>query len=176
MSLSCERQVSDASTVSVDVEVQILPPLPPEIETKILRYVPTRQLVRSCMLVSKSWYLFLKDPSFWISKMTNGGSYDVRLAAIDGTEWPRLCLHTVDEPNLIKSFNSEGRLCLEPYWRMTSADWDRFKTSRTRDRSIMWNRGGGNEWSIEEWIDRNKPEDHAVLEANGGSRENCHIL
>jgi len=172
MSYSCGRQVSNDSSVSVDVDLQVLPPLPPELETKILHCVPTRQLVRTCMLVSKSWCLFLKDPSFWISKMTSQGSYDVRLAALDGVEWPKLCLHTVEKQNLLKCFNSEGKLRLEPYWRMTDTRWDKFKLARTENRSIRWNRGGGDKWSIEESIDKNKPEDQAVLKANGGSCEN----
>ena len=166
------HQVSTNSVDSVtNVAGQVLPPLPPELETKILHYIPTLHLVRACMRVSKSWYLFLKDPVFWISKMKEHHNFNPGLSSLDNVQWPKLCFYTVDEPNLLKSFNSEGQLCLKPYWNTTSTHWSRFKTG-IRDRDIRWDRGGGNAWSMEEWIDKNKPEDEAVLKANGGSCQN----
>lgn len=145
--------------------------LPYGVAAHVLDYVPIRQLVRACMLVRRNWYEFLHDPVFWTSRMEQAGNFTSELNLMVGDiEWPKLCLYSIYEPNWIKSFNSEGQLCLEPFWKMSSTPWDYFKTKcgeRLLGESIAWNRGGGNQWATEECINNEE-----VLKENGGSCQN----
>ena len=144
--------------------------LPYRVAAHILDYVPIRQLVRVCMLVSRSWYKFLHDTELWINIMKRADNYSCELKRITrDINWPKLCLYSVCEPNWIRSFNLEGQLCLDPYWKMSSTSWALFKTGHER---IAWNQGGGDKWKIEDWIKRGNEQDENVLKENGGSCQN----
>lgn len=146
--------------------------LPYGVATRVLDYVPLRQLVRVCMLVSRSWYQFLQDTVFWTNRMEHAGNFNSKLNLIaNHIEWPKLCLYSIDEPNWIKSFNTKGELCFEPFWKTSSTLWEMFKTER-RTNKIRWDRGGGDKWTTEEWIKKDNEKDQEVLKENGGSCQN----
>lgn len=144
--------------------------LPYNVAAHVLDYIPLRQLVRVCMLVSRNWYKFLHDTNLWTNRMMRAGNYSCELKSIaSDIIWPKLCLYSVYEPNWIRSFNSEGQLCLDPFWNMSSTSWPDFNEKRQR---IRWNKGGGDRWSIEEWIKKDEEQDEEVLKENSGSCQN----
>ncbi len=140
--------------------------LPYEAASHIMNFVPPRELLKVCMLVSRSWKDFLSDPVFWKARMKQSGNYSPHLHAIANIDWPRLYMNTIFEPNLIKSFDKNGELTLKT-WRVSSKPWETFKTAPSApDRDRDWD-SQHCEWEIEnKWI---KPESDAELikESNG---------
>ena len=108
------------------------------------------------------------DPSFWKILMKRAGNYNLDLdLVLDGVEWPKLCLYTIYEPNLIKSFTSDNELSLSS-WKTSSTHWDQFKISQ----QCSWDRGGGHHWSIENWLEGNPEPSGELLKENNGSVQN----
>ena len=159
--------------------------LPYEILLHLFGYVPPRDLIDVCRLVCKGWRGLFEEPSFWQLRMKQRGNYDSKLDHLSGVNWAKLCLYTVHEPNLIKSFNSRGDLSLTP-WRVTYQDWGQFaylKRFFTGDLyRILLNGVHVNQqcesnwyvhgWSIEEWIKRDDAKDQDVLKENNGCTKN----
>lgn len=142
--------------------------LPYEVVSHILDYVPLRELVRVCMLVSQRWRKFLTDPTFWKVRMRRGGNYSPELDAISNAEWPKLCLYSVYEPNWIRSFDKDQKLSFT-HWKWTSMNWHRFKISSCPARQDDSHRGFY--WEIEnEWIDPERDEE--VFKENSGCVSN----
>ena len=125
----------------------------------ILNYLPPQELVNVCMLVSRRWLEFLSDITFWKSKMKQDGNYSDELNSITDINWPKLYLKTIYKPNLIKSFDEDGKLSFT-HWRTSSTAWEHFKMSK----KIVWNGGGGNKWDIE--ISINPEVDSDLFEDN----------
>lgn len=158
--------------------------LPYEVLLHLFDYVPPREIVNVCRLVCKGWRGFFDEPSFWQLRMKRRGSYDPRLDRLSGINWAKLCMYTVPEPNLIKSFNSKGDLSLKP-WTLTYTDWgnlterhfskelrqaSRGDVNRQQQHSWAgWQRTG---WTIEEWIKRDDAKDSQVLKENLGCTKN----
>lgn len=159
--------------------------LPHEVLLCIFEYVPPRQLVNVCRLVCKMWMNFFDEPSFWQLRMKQDEKYNSKLDSLSGVNWAKLCLYTVHEPNLIKSFsNINGDLSLDP-WAVIYQDWRHFRKDyitrelqRSSGGSVSRQQGrgpqgwGGNGWTIEEWIKRDDPKDQEVLKANEGCTKN----
>ena len=113
--------------------------------------------------------------------MKRRGNYDPRLDRLSGVNWTKLCLYTVHNLNLIKSFDSRGNLSLEP-WTLVYTDWDNLINERYfREELQLVSRGavprqqtpqGAEGWGIEEWINRHDPGDQEVLKANSGCENN----
>lgn len=156
--------------------------LPYEILLHLFDYIPPREIVKVCRLVCKGWRGFFDEASFWQLRMKRRGKYDPRLDHLSGINWAKLCLYTVHDPNLIKSFDLKGDLSLKP-WTLTHTDWgnlneqhfkeellasrgDRQQQYNRRDR---WQRDG---WLIEEWIKRDEAKDQQVLKENLGCTKN----
>lgn len=142
--------------------------LPYEAASRILDYVPPNQLIRVCMLVSRSWKAFLSDPVFWKARMRRGRNYSSSLDTIASIDWPRLCMSTMYKPNLINSFNKNGELALTP-WRCSSDDWEDFKTARANSGERRRIRHCN--WEIESgWV---KPEsDPDLIKEHNGCLKN----
>lgn len=139
---------------------------PYELSFHILEYVPPLDLVRVCMLVCRAWRDLLAEPGFWRQLMKNGGNCSAKLSSITDVNWPKLCYYTLCEPNMIKSFSADGQLSFT-HWKTSSTEWRVFKLS---SRGARRDRGGGNGWEKEQWIN---PEEHAdVLTENSGCRNN----
>lgn len=117
------KQESTEGTWSIDPLI-----LPYEVAAHILDYVPPRELVGVCMLVSRTWREFLTDPTFWKVRMKRGGNYTTKLDRMTLVDWPKLCWYTVYQPNLIRSFDRNRRLSFA-HWIWSSTEWDRFKLS-----------------------------------------------
>ena len=160
--------------------------LPYEVLLHLFDCVPPREIVKTCQLVCKGWRCFFEEPSFWQLRMKQHGNYHSKLDHLSGVNWAKLCLYTAHEPNLIKSFDSNGRLSLEP-WAIVYQDWSHMSehyiteglqqasgdASNVASRQQRGPRGwGGDGWSIEEWIERGKPMDQNVLKENGGCTKN----
>lgn len=144
--------------------------LPYELAVHILDFVPPRELLRVCMLVSRGWYGLLSDPTFWKVKMKRAGNYSGELdSVLSASDWPKLFLYTVSEPNFIKSFDRERKLDLFSHWKLSSTDWERFKVS---SREAAWNSGGGNHWIVEKKEFINPETDADLVEENNGSVDN----
>ena len=166
--------------------------LPHELLRHLFSYVPPRELVSVCRLVCHAWREFFSDPSFWQLRMKQSGNYDAKLDNLPAVDWAKLCLYTVHEPNLVKSFLSDGKLSLKP-WKILYEDWshldEKYVTKMLRleygsaegsqqpaaagaSRRQYRLYGGGNGWDIEEWIKKGDPKDEEVLRENSGSTKN----
>lgn len=150
--MSYERQASAASLPPASEEDPLT--LPMDIVLRIFEHVPPREVVRVCTLVCSSWRAFFKDVTFWKAKMAAAGNYDGRLERLAHVNWPKLCVHTVYEPNLCRSFVG-GSLSLEP-WSVSYEEWSWFsgkyerRADRDRDQRRDWHQGGGNGWTLQE--------------------------
>lgn len=179
--LSQQSGCSEASETGHDwSESDPLCRLPEELLQYLFSYVPPRQLVRVCRRVSKAWRDFFDDPSFWQLRMKRRGNYDAKLDhAKSRINWAKLCLYSVHEPNLVKSFDSSGDVSLEP-WKIIYDDWRQLDekniTKELKSASSGRHAGprgwGGDGWSIEEWIRRDEAKDQDVLKENEGSCKN----
>ena len=189
MALQRYQSQQSASSDALDIgwsEGDPLCQLPYEVLLLIFDYVPPRQIVNVCRLVCKGWKGFFDDPSFWQLRMKRRGKYDSRLDGLSGTNWAKLCLHTVHEPNLIRSFDSKGDLSLKP-WKLTHAEWSNLDERYFMEELHQAQRGGGvsqqqqqrrragwrsDGWNIEEWIKRDDAKDQQVLKENSGCTKN----
>ena len=148
--------------------------LPYDVLLHLLDYVPPRHLMSACRLVCKAWKNFFDEPSFWQLRMKRHGRYDPKLEKIPAAElnWAQLCLHTVHEPNLVRSFlPGSGELSLVP-WTLDYGR-DEFDEDYVRDclrkgntKSIVVRRQRNDGWLIEEWIKRDDEKDRKVLKEN----------
>ena len=159
--------------------------LPYEVLFHLFDYVPPREIVNVCRLVCKGWRAFFDEPSFWQLRMKRRGNYDPRLNHLSGINWAKLCLYTIHESNLIKSFDSKGDLTLKP-WTPAYKDWDILnewyftrelrQVSRGGDRQQQRSRQRWDQhregWIIEEWIKRDDAKDQKVLKENLGCTKN----
>lgn len=180
MSSSVLQSVSSEASDSWS-ECDPLCRLPHEVLFHIFGYVPPRQLVKVCRMVCKQWRSFFDEPSFWKLRMKQHRKYDSKLDKLAGIDWPKLCLYTVHEPNLIKSFNANDDLSLDP-WAIIYQDWRHFTEAyikgELRQLSGPQGRGrgpqgwGGDGWAIEEWIKTDDDKDQEVLKANKGCAKN----
>lgn len=141
--------------------------LPYEVVSHVLDYVPPGELVRVCMLVCRAWREFLTDPTFWKVRMKRMGNYTEELDSMKLVDWPRLCWHTVYQPNLIKCFDRDGRLSYD-HWKWVSKDWNRFKlTVHPRSEDHQYRKYY---WEIEKTIDPDRNSD--LVAENSGCLSN----
>lgn len=139
--------------------------LPYEASVHILGYVPPLELVKVCTLVSREWRDFLAAPGFWRQLMKAAGNFSAELNSIADVNWPKLCYHTLCEPNMIKSFGKDGELSFDN-WKTSSTQWNVFKLS---SRGVRSDRGGGDRWKIENCV---HPETLDVYRENQCSVQN----
>ena len=144
--------------------------LPYQVAAHVLDYVPPRELVSVCMLVCRRWRAFLTDPTVWKVRMRRGGNYSPELDAITRAEWPKLCLHTLYQPNLIKSLDPEQQTLSFAHWKWCSVNWDHFKLSTNKSQTREDERYRSHYWEIERCI--NPDVDKELLAENGGCVQN----
>lgn len=140
--------------------------LPYEAATHILGFVPPLELVRACKLVCRGWRDFLAEPGLWRHLMNKGGNHSAKLNSVSGVNWPKLCYHTLCQPNMIKSFDNDGKLSFAS-WKTSSTEWRIFKLS---SQGARVDGGGGNGWAVEQWI--NSEENTDLLGENSGCVSN----
>ena len=158
--------------------------LPNELVLHVFQYVPPRQLVRVCTLVNKRWQSFFCDSNFWQLRMKQSGNYSVLLEKLPSLQinWARLCITTVYEINIVKSFDSKGKLSLNP-WNIMYWSWKNSQNSTTEvvdgipfnthcKEYANFDRHYSSSWTIESWIKREDPKDEQVLKENRDSVEN----
>ena len=154
--------------------------LPYEVLLHLFDYVPPREIINACRVVCKGWRGFFDEPSFWQLRMKRRSNYDPRLDRLSGINWAKLYLYTVHEPNLVKSFDSNGDLSLKP-WRIANTDWSNLNERYFIDELYRASRGGNiirqqqrarDGWTIEEWIKKDDDKDKQVLKENLGCTKN----
>ena len=189
MALQRYQSQQSASSEASDIgwsEGDPLYRLPYEVLFHLFDYVPPREIVNVCRLVSKGWRAFFDEPSFWQLRMKRHGNYDHRLDHLSVINWAKLCLYTIHESNIIKSFDSRGDLSLKP-WTLAYSDWGNLNESYFTEELHQASLGAGDRqqqcsrprwqwqedgWIIEEWINRDNAKDQQVLKENLGCTKN----
>ena len=138
---------------------------PREVATRILCYVPPYELLKVCMLVSRSWRELLGDPLFWKHRLRQSKNYSLDLDRIENIDWLKLCFYIIQRPNLVKSFD-KGALSFKS-WKLSSHNWESFKLSSV---DLEDGRGGGDGWDIETEISPVLHKD--LVSENHGSTSN----
>ena len=170
-----DRNQSEASGELDAIHSDPLSILPVEIVLLVFDFVPPRDLITRCRLVCKRWQTLIDDPQLWQLSMARRGNFDPRLELmavsdpnVEAPFWQKLSYFSVYEPNLIRSFDSDGKLSLKP-WAQSSEDWRTFKTRLKPDSGAVIR---GAHWEVQEAINPEEPRNAKLLLENKGSKEN----